>query len=295
MFLLFAFSIVNSNFDKIEVVENQTAVMKLNGIEEEIQAIFKQTKIVTFLATDQLILNEILEKFLVMFKVDEKSYILYNNLNEFGWQDICENHHMSLNELRAFHPPTNISVSREEYMDLHTDNIPVDKSILYEQFGYIVLTGSAELEKRIQCLSFKATGSLFFIVADGIGRTDLLATLRKSWKKLEFLKIFIFNGTIIHLLDPFLIDENDGFYGTLIQYSAHRKITAVSRNMNLFPINVEIFNSVFTIDKNDGKAGKAENLTLNSFYGPDVTVAKVIMRRMNFTGRLIKNSIMVVF
>lgn len=283
MFLLLsALTIVSSSIGMLRIVENRTAVDDLDKISLEIQAIFNETTILAILTDGQERSSGILWKFQEIFDPKLKSYILYNNLDPSGWQDLCKGHFLNLNELSTFHPSGNSTSNfNEEDIDLNFEStIPMDKSILYGNFGYVILTKAADLESRIYCLSFKVTGTLLFIVENRIELKELLVILRNSWKKLEFLRIFVLTGTSIYTLDPFLIEKTDGIYGTLIKYSANKRTTAVSRNMNLFPINVEIFNSVYSTDKED----KKENMTLNQFYGPDVTVAKVMMRRMNFTG-----------
>jgi hypothetical protein len=146
---------------------------------------------------------------------------------------------------------------------------------------FVFVSNLDEFEWKMCCLVNRGGTFLVIIEQRTSYEKNLLSikfSMRKLWKTTPNLRIFILFGHEIYIFNPFKIDEFDKYYGVL--EVCEEKCSYISyRKFDGYPMNVEVFDSAYSIPKND--EGNSFNGSLNNFYGPDINVAYFLQQQLN--------------
>jgi len=159
----------------------------------------------------------------------------------------------------------------------------LDRWFTYRRGGYIVICTFDWFDVYLGCLVNR--GGTFLFIIDGqvdteVNLTDVTVILKKAWKTTTNLKIFVLIFNEIYVLNPFGFDQKCESYGKLEQLSDDCEIEQEFKNLNGFPMNVEIFHSAYSIPSMNTSTDEF-NGKLDSFIGPDVKVARFVEKQLN--------------
>lgn len=153
----------------------------------------------------------------------------------------------------------------------------LDSWFSYRKAGFILFCTFSALELYLGCLLSRSGTFLFIIDSEKENTTlrELCDVLNASWKASTNPKLSVLIFSEIYVLNPFEIDGTTKSFGTLVKLS-DEEIKQDFRNLNRYPMNVDLFYSAYSITRNESFTGK-----LDSFRGPDVKVASFIEEQMN--------------
>lgn len=163
----------------------------------------------------------------------------------------------------------------------------LDKWRKFHYSGHIIFSTLYALEFHIGCL-INRSGTFLFIIDNLINVTrkyylDMIeSTFRKAWTNNANLKLHILINKEIFTFNPFEWNNDDKNYG-LIEIFNEKNILLDEnvKDLNGYPLNIEMFWSVFSVSTDNFKT-----LNFNNYRGPDSDVAKMIVERMNATSKL---------
>jgi hypothetical protein len=189
----------------------------------------------------------------------------HNMFDDYDMED--EEHNMD--------PHAHIVTSHITLHESFTDIM--DRWLTYRHSGFIVFCSFDVLELYLGCLVNRA-GTFLFII-DKNDKTEgklnnIFLILKEIWKNSPNLNLFVLIYGEIYALDPFAFDEEQQSFGVLDKLSDD-EIQHDLRNLNLYNLNVEIFQSAYS-----NFAG-VFNGRLESFVGPDVNVALFLQKQLN--------------
>lgn len=302
IFLIF-FNIISNNqfydvkeeFQNIPIKEKPTVhspILQLEKVSSDVEAIFLSCKVLTILTNDNEMTDEVLKRIKALFEDQTKPLIIYDDMDTNGWRELCEFNHLPLNDLKTFR---NAKTETDDGIKFTEDDFDVDdmeslhlidKLILYGDYGYIVFVLADHLEYKMSCLTMHATGTHLFVVEDlrVVSENQILRIFRASFKKLAYVKKYVLVNGKIYYYEPFSVNPDDSLYGQLAIFSESKMMKGLPANMNQFPLNIELFKSVYSVPVGDGGKKGKQNVSLDDFYGPDVSIAEEIIIRMNFSG-----------
>lgn len=155
----------------------------------------------------------------------------------------------------------------------------LDKWFTYRHSGFILISTFEALDVYLGCLLNRA--GTFLIVVEKNSYDDkkhlenVTELLKKAWKVSANLKLFVLISRDVYILNPFVIDENSKSFG-MLEKLADVEVSRGCKDLNGYPMNVEIFTSAYSIPSEGNFTGR-----LDSFRGPDVEVARFIQQQMN--------------
>lgn len=162
----------------------------------------------------------------------------------------------------------------------------LDRWFTFRHAGFILFSTFHTLDVYLGCLLNRAGTFLIIIEKDSYDDKKHLENvaelLKKAWKVSENLKVFVLISREVYILNPFVIDENSessfGMLEKLLENLPDEKVNRVCKDLNGYPMNVEIFTSAYSIPSSGNFTGK-----LDCFRGPDVEVAFFLQQQMNVT------------
>lgn len=289
------------------------------GNYDKIKSIFKTTQIINLLLKNFEQSEGMIEQLNSVFGSVEKTFVVFNFQNNeevSEWSEQCEqfsedHRHRTLYYERLYkktHEP--FSSSSHDSMNDNDDNLEnlpnVDymdpqapawiKSLtpMHEQFtdgldlwytfrysGYIIFVTRNMLQHFISCL-VNRSGKFLVVIEDtednSNGIEEITKVLKNSWKLNGNLNVYVLNHRSVYHYSPFAIQNKD--FGLLKQFEMNDNLETF-RNLNGYEFHVELFNSAYSVSNG------TQTIHLNSFYGPDVSVAELIQKQMNVTSKLV--------
>lgn len=155
----------------------------------------------------------------------------------------------------------------------------LDKWFTFRHSGFILISTFDALDVYLGCL-FNRAGTFLVVIErnsyDNEKHLENVAELlKKAWKVSTNLKLFVLISREVYILNPFVIDENSKSFG-MLEKLPDKEFSRGCKDLNGYPMNVEIFTSAYSIPSEGNFTGK-----LDSFRGPDVEVARFIQQQMN--------------
>lgn len=169
------------------------------------------------------------------------------------------------------------------FLDFQSENVNLSETDIVDcpeswselDSDFIIFVPSSRLRWAVDCLVNGYEKFLFYVVDDELQQPEieLLKIFSGNWLKKKNFKVFIAIGDLTYFFDPFF--NVDGSFGKLISSSDFK--TKMPSNLNGYQINVEMFESTYTM----AKIKKPK--FLEDFQGPDVEAAMFIRDRLNAT------------
>lgn len=150
----------------------------------------------------------------------------------------------------------------------------LDKWRILRHEGYILFTSLENLEYYVECLGNRH-GTFLFIVVSAINdknyKQKVEEIFRLAWKSFGNFKVAILVNRQLFTYNPFKRVAN-GTYGAIKLFQGLYTDDDLT-HINLYPLNVEIFWSAFSLTHG--------NADIKKFKGPDVNVTMMIANRLN--------------
>ena len=290
------------------------------GNYDKIKSIFKTTQIINLLLKNHEQSEGMIEQLKSIFGSSEKTFVVFNfQGNEKGteWSEQCvqfsEDHrHKTLYYERLYQKTHDLfpSSSHSDSINDNDDaleNSPDEDNIdsqapawaksltpMLEQFtdgldlwytfrysGYILFATRNMLQHFISCL-VNRSGKFLVVIEDSQDNSndteEITKVLKNSWKSNGNLNVYVLNHRSVYHYSPFAFEDKD--FGLLKQFEINDNMENF-RNLNGYEFYVELFNSAYSVPNG------TQTIHLNSFYGPDVSVAELIQKQMNVTSKKI--------
>lgn len=159
----------------------------------------------------------------------------------------------------------------------------LDRWYTHRRSGFVIVCPYDAFIVYIGCLVSRG-GTYLFIIEKGSEKEnqldDVSDVLKKAWKATTNIKLFVLIFEELYIVNPFEIDENTKSYGVLEKLSDGGMVERDLKNLNKYPMNVDIFYSAYSIPKNENYSSK-----LSSYFGPDVQVARFIEEQMKVSSK----------
>lgn len=155
----------------------------------------------------------------------------------------------------------------------------LDRWYTYRLSGFVIVCPYDAFIVYIGCLVSRGGTYLFIIEKSSEKQNqleDVTEDLKKAWKSTTNVKLFVLIFEELYIVNPFEIDENTRSFGILEKLSDGEMVERNLKNLNKYPMNVDIFYSAYSVPKSQNYSSE-----LNSFYGPDVQAARFIEEQMN--------------
>lgn len=271
--LVFWLFLLISSIQLIDPIESPSLFESINEHSEEINKIFKSVKTITILlsSTDTRILKNIFYWF-------EKSFIVYNFIlpdkltQEFQCHDFNRIQHEEDSRKK-----------RSIYLSLDLMKIQ-NQWKQSPKAGYIIQTNWNNLRILMDCL-INSLGTFLFIVNDENNnenyRKNISQNFRNAWRNIGAYDIYILIDNQIIAYDPFLANNRKAFHGSIISY-ADKKVD-LFKNLNMYPLRIEIIQSTYSVLK----FNKSDSKLIN-YEGADIEIVNVLKNVMNFVGKYIE-------
>lgn len=268
--LVFWLFLLISSIQLIDPIESPSLFESINEYSEEINKIFKSVKTITILltSTDTRILKNIFYWF-------EKSFIVYNFIlpdkltQEFQCHDFNRIQHEEDSRKK-----------RSIYLSLDLMKIQ-NQWKQSPKAGYIIQTNWNNLRILMDCL-INSLGTFLFIVNDENNnenyRKNISQNFRNAWRNIGAYDIYILIDNQIIAYDPFLVNNRKAFHGSIISY-ADKKVD-LFKNLNMYPLRIEIIQSTYSVLK----FNKSDSKLIN-YEGADIEIVNVLKNVMNFVGK----------
>jgi hypothetical protein len=156
----------------------------------------------------------------------------------------------------------------------------LDRWFKYISSGYILFSTLDEVELYIGCLYSRA-GTFLFIIEECEEKNftknfqHLESIFAKAWKLTHNLKFHILINQTVFCFYPF--EKSGTSYGVVDVFERLQSDEDL-KQINGHPLNVEMFYSVFSVNKPD------DSYELENFSGPDADVGRLLGEQMNATG-----------
>lgn len=286
------------------------------GNYDKIKSIFKTTQIINLLLKNFEQSEGMIEQLNSVFGSVEKTFVVFNFQNNekvSEWSEQCEqfsedHRHRTLYYERLYkktHEPFPSSsdfmndnddnlenLPNEDYMDPQARAWTKSLTPMHEQFtdgldlwytfrysGYILFVTRNMLQHFISCL-VNRSGKFLVVIEDTENNSndteEISKVLKNSWKLNGNLNVYVLNHRSVYHYSPFAIQNKD--FGLLKQFEMNDNLETF-RNLNGYEFYVELFNSAYSVSNG------TQTIHLNSFYGPDVSVAELIQKQMNVTSK----------
>lgn len=155
----------------------------------------------------------------------------------------------------------------------------LDRWFTFRHSGFILFSTFDNLDVYLGCLLNRAGTFLIIVEKDSYDNEKHLENvsqlLKKAWQVSSNLKVFLLISREIFILNPFVIDGNTKSFG-ILEKLADEKVNREYKDLNGYPINIEIFSSAYSFPNGGNFTGE-----LDAFRGPDVEVARFIQKQMN--------------
>lgn len=153
-----------------------------------------------------------------------------------------------------------------------------DNWFSFRNAGFILICPYNVLDIYLGCVISRSGTYLFIIDSkEHPSLNELCNVLNSSWKSSTNSKLFVLFFNEIYILNPFKINEKTQTFGILEKLSSDKEIKRDFKNLNRYPMSVDLFESAYSIiSKKQNFSGRLE-----SFRGPDVKVAEFIEEQMN--------------
>lgn len=155
----------------------------------------------------------------------------------------------------------------------------LDRWYTHRLSGFVIVCPYDAFIIYIGCLVSRG-GTYLFIIEKGSEKenqlNDVSDALKKAWKESTNIKLFVLIFEELYIVNPFEIDENSKSFGILEKLSDGEMVERDLKNLNKYPMNVDIFYSAYSVPKQVNFSSK-----LNSYFGPDVQVARFIEKQLN--------------
>ncbi|CAO1388197.1 unnamed protein product [Diamesa tonsa] len=146
--------------------------------------------------------------------------------------------------------------------------------------GFIIHTNATVFEKKILRFT-KSIGTFLFVLESDLN-LNIHEILLANWHQNTGLRVILLINNQTYFLDPFEIDERTGIHGKLQTNMKYFRLK-VPLNFNKYPLRVEIFNSVYSDEI------LSVNNTVIGYQGPDVDIARMITKQLNFSMQRVNN------
>lgn len=270
LLVFWLFLLINSIqlIDPINTVES-SIIQSINKHNAEFNQIFKSVKTISVLLTsnDTIILENILNLF-------EKSFIVYNFLlpDKTPPDFQCHDYNRVKQE----------EDSRKKRSINSLDLIKIQNQWKQSpKTGYIIETNWNNLRLLMDCL-INSLGIFVFVVNDKNNNENfhknISQNFQNAWKNIGAYDIYILNNNQIIAYDPFLVNNRKAFHGSIISY-ADKKVD-LFKNLNLYPLRMEIIQSTYSVLK----FNKSDSKLIN-YEGADIEIVNVLKNSMNFVGK----------
>lgn len=145
---------------------------------------------------------------------------------------------------------------------------------------YIIFSSALLLRWTVSCIVNEHRKFLFYVMDNEIqfSETNFLEILNKTWTEKQNFKVFLAINDSVYSFDPFF--NVNGSFGKLNSASELNFETEMLSNLNGYQINVEMFESTYTVSK------VKKPKSIEDFKGPDVEAAMFIRDRLNATSKL---------
>ncbi|KAL5277198.1 hypothetical protein ACFFRR_002428 [Megaselia abdita] len=144
-----------------------------------------------------------------------------------------------------------------------------------ENREHYVVTCSMDNLKVVANKFARKAGLFFFVITDAITREDFTEIFRDLWRRQGVFRVYLLTVVGIFLYDPFFYDNN-GNYGQIVDIEK-RNLTTIFKDMNGYPLRVQIFRSVYSKIEFD------ESKRVKRAVGADAKVAYLLAEKMNYT------------
>lgn len=222
--------------------------------------IINSNKTISIINVDEDFVNEnLFSKALMNFKITSKNFIK------------CEEF-VKIDKYGNVESP--ISVGKFRQTKDFKDFIDIQKGL---NCDYVIFTSSLFLNLVLKCL-VNSLGRFLISLTDNekhFSDRDLIDLLNKTWTDSGALEVFLSIDDNVYSFDPFH-RSLDGIYGKLNLLS-DLTTTKGLRNLNGYPLNVEMFDSALT------SSLVKKPKSVDDFIGPDVSVANFIAKNLNAT------------
>ncbi len=178
-----------------------------------------------------------------------------------------------------FHPEEMKSCLSYANVDLHNHQDEAIKLLNFaEKNDFVIFTSSSAVELALKCFVHPLSRFLIIVIDESsISEKNLFHMLNNTWTNNGAFKVYIAtcNKTFFYAFNPFHLNK-DGSFGKLNSFvDFNRERFRYSRELNGYPIRLEIFTSTFNIPYIQPP------LEIDDFYGPDINVAKLIGESLN--------------
>ena len=193
--------------------------------------------------------------------------------------DFFEEKEVRMKEPEYFDKP-NSNTSSEILSEKFADGL--DKWFMFRKSGFVLICPFDTFELYLGCLINRSGTFLFIIEKDsnmGTELNEIETILKKMWHRRSNLKIFVLIFKEFYVLNPFDVNKDTNTFGILEKFT-EQKLKRSFKNLNGYPINVEMFDSAYSVARDENFTNK-----LDFFYGPDVEVAHFIKSQMNVSSK----------
>lgn len=150
-----------------------------------------------------------------------------------------------------------------------TDSTDVD-----QRRNYVVSCSMDNL--RVVSNKFaKKSGLFFFVILDAFHKNTFTDIFRDLWRRRAVFKIYLLTVVGIFIYDPFTYDKT-GNFGKIVNIQK-RNLSTIFKDMNGYPMRVQIFRSVYS------KVVLDESNHVKYVEGADAKVAYLLSEIMNYS------------
>lgn len=206
-------------------------------------------------------------------KTHNTSSTFRNNLQNF---DDFEPSASSLHE-DPIDPQSPVATAGDQLPESFADSL--DRWYTFRAAGYIIFCPFKALELFLGCLVNRSGTFLFIIEKDSENENQLenvAEILKRAWLMTSNLRLFVLIFRELYVVNPFEIDGETNSFGVLEKFPSEG-LKQEFKDLKKYPMKIELFHSAYSVPKEEKEfSGK-----LNSYYGPDVQVARFIEEQMN--------------
>lgn len=174
-------------------------------------------------------------------------------------------------------PQSPVATAGDQLPESFADSL--DRWYTFRAAGYILFCPFKALELFLGCLVNRSGTFLFIIEKDSEKENQLenvAAILKRAWIATANLKLFVLIFRELYVVNPFEIDGETKSFGVLEKFSSEG-LQQEFKDLKKYPMKIELFNSAYSVPRDE----KIFSGKLNSFYGPDIQVARFIEEQMN--------------